>query len=410
MVSYFSSGVAILLVVASLCLRPVQGAEDPSWLPAAPVKGALRVATYNVSLHRKQSGEMIRDLEGENEQARRLAKIVQTVQPDILIVNEIDYDSEAKGIALFRDKYLNQTAGLGSNRPAVPFEYYYAAEVNTGQPSGMDLNQNGKTGETDDCWGFGAYPGQYGMAVYSRYPLRTKEARTFQKLLWSKVPSAKRPMKDKTQPFYPDDVWNKLRLSSKSHWDLVVDTPGCSVHVLVSHPTPPVFDGPEDRNGCRNHDEIRFWSDYIGVGKDRDYIVDDQGKAGTLAEGEAFVLCGDLNADPQDGAGMAEAINGLLDNPKVTTYPAPASEGAEEASAKQAGANTKHKSPAKNDTADFNDRSSGNLRCDFLIPSAKAKVVGSGVFWPTAEQLEKVDKGLLEASDHRMVWIDLLWE
>ena len=35
-----------------------------------------------------------------------------------------------------------------------------------------------------------------------------------------------------------------------------------TVHFLVSHPTPPVFDGPEDRNGPRNYDEIRFWADY----------------------------------------------------------------------------------------------------------------------------------------------------
>ncbi len=54
-----------------------------------------------------------------------------------------------------------------------------------------------------------------------------------------------------------------LRLSSKSHWDIPLQIGGAIVHVLTAHPTPPVFDGPEDRNGCRNHDEIRLWSDYI---------------------------------------------------------------------------------------------------------------------------------------------------
>ena len=36
-----------------------------------------------------------------------------------------------------------------------------------------------------------------------------------------------------------------------------------SVRCALHHPTPPVFDGPDDHNGTRNHDEIRFWSDYI---------------------------------------------------------------------------------------------------------------------------------------------------
>jgi len=33
---------------------------------------------------------------------------------------------------------------------------------------------------------------------------------------------------------------------------------GQVIHILASHPTPPVFDGVEDRNGRRNHDEIRL--------------------------------------------------------------------------------------------------------------------------------------------------------
>ena len=55
-----------------------------------------------------------------------------------------------------------------------------------------------------------------------------------------------------------------FRLSSKSHWDVPIRIGRETVHFLVSHPTPPVFDGPEDRNGTRNHDEIRFWADYVG--------------------------------------------------------------------------------------------------------------------------------------------------
>ena len=83
----------------------------------------------------------------------------------------------------------------------------------------------------------------------------------------------------------------QLRLSSKTHADVGVAVPTVDggfreVRVLISHPTPPVFDGPEDRNGRRNRDEIRFWSIHL----DR-----------PEAAGVPAVLLGDLNADPFDG-------------------------------------------------------------------------------------------------------------
>ena len=36
---------------------------------------------------------------------------------------------------------------------------------------------------------------------------------------------------------------------------VTIQIDGKTVHFLTSHPTPPVFDGPEDRNGTRNGDE-----------------------------------------------------------------------------------------------------------------------------------------------------------
>ena len=76
-----------------------------------------------------------------------------------------------------------------------------------------------------------------------------------------------------------------LRLSSKSHWDVPVRVGAAVIHFLVCHPTPPVFDGPEDRNGARNSDEIRFWSDYIAGAQ---YIHEDAGVKGGLANDAHF--------------------------------------------------------------------------------------------------------------------------
>ena len=176
---------------------------------------------------------------------------------------------------------------------------------------------------------------------------------------------------------------------------------GVVVHFLVCHPTPPVFDGPEDRNGARNADEIRFWADYIaGAG----YIRDDAGTEGGLSDDARFVIAGDLNADPQDGDSMPEAIRQLLDHPLIETSVTPGSDGAATAAAAQGRANARHSGNPRFDTADFGDRAPGNLRVDYVLPSANLKTVDAGVYWPVPGE---PGAALVDASDHRLVWIDV---
>ena len=74
----------------------------------------------------------------------------------------------------------------------------------------------------------------------------------------------------------------------------------------------------------RNHDEIRFWSDYITPGAG-DYIYDDEGNFGGLPEGSCFVIAGDYNADPFDGDSVDGAAQILLGNPLIDTSVTPAS-------------------------------------------------------------------------------------
>ena len=68
-----------------------------------------------------------------------------------------------------------------------------------------------------DAHGFGAFPGQYGLAILSRHPIVTAEVRTFRTLRWSAMPGALRP-----DGFYADAVWSSLRLSSKTHCDVPI--------------------------------------------------------------------------------------------------------------------------------------------------------------------------------------------
>jgi len=194
---------------------------------------------------------------------------------------------------------------------------------------------------------------------------------------------------------------------------------GKAVHFLTSHPTPPVFDGPEDRNGTRNYDEIRFWADYVSPGK-AGYIHDDEGTYGGLKPGELFVIAGDQNSDPLDGDSIPGSIQQLLEHPLVNTKLTPGSQGGTGANL-QGGNNASHESDPRFDTADFGDFGlfgPGNLRADYVLPRKTLQLVDAGVFWPPLTNPLSRLTGVFDSgawgsvggfptSDHRSVWIDV---
>ncbi len=323
------------------------------------------------------------------------------------MLQEFDYVEGGAAVDLFRTNYL-----LLSHNGAQPIDYpyFFVAPSNTGVPSGFDLDNDGTVGGANDALGFGEFPGQFGMVVLSRFPIVEDQVRTFQNLLWASVPGARLPDDPATaEPadWYSPDELAVLPLSSKSHWDVPIDVDGRIVHVLAAHPTPPVFDGPEDRNGMRNADEIGFWADYV-AGLDSTWIVDDAGGTGGLAADAEFVIVGDLNSDPLDGDSLAGATDQVLALDGVQD-PAPTSEGAVEAALAQGLINETQAGDPALDTADFTDDQPGNLRVDYLLPSDGFAVVDAGVFWPpTHDDLSRlVTTDPMASSDHRLVWVDL---
>jgi hypothetical protein len=384
---------------------PGPGPETPP--PSTPEAG-FRIATFNASLTRTAAGELVEDLSTpDDQQAANVAAILQLTRPDIVLLNEFDYVEGGAAVDLFRTNYL-----LLSHHGAQPIDYpyYFIAPSNTGVPSGFDLDNDGTVGGANDALGFGEFPGQYGMVVLSRYPIVEDQVRTFQNLLWASVPGARLPDDPATpEPadWYSPDELAVLPLSSKSHWDVPIDVDGRIVHVLAAHPTPPVFDGPEDRNGMRNADEIGFWADYV-AGADTSWIVDDAGGTGGLAGDAEFVIVGDLNSDPLDGDSLAGATDQVLALDRVQD-PGPTSDGAALAALTQRGINDIHQGDPALDTADFADDQPGNLRVDYVLPSDGFTVVDAGVFWPpTNDDLARlVTTEPLASSDHRLVWVDL---
>ena len=375
-------------------------------LAAAAPPAVVRFGTYNSSLNRPAAGQLFTDMSAPAStgaaQIKRIAEILQRNAPDVLLINEFDYDDthrDGQGrtvVELFQDNFLSVSQ---NGAPAIHFPYHFTAPSNTGVHSGLDFDNSGGITTTqgsdpygNDCYGFGWFPGQYGMVVYSKFPINTAAVRTFQNFLWKNMPAALLP--DDSTTLQPKDWYNTaelnvFRLSSKSHWDLPIDLGGVTVHFLVDHPTPPTFDGPEDRNGKRNHDEIRFWADYIDPAR-ATYHRDDAGVTGGLPAGLRFVIAGDHNADPVRGDSVAGAALQFTTHPLINNTIVP--------SAAAYGNNTTN-------TANF---SPTNLRVDYVLPSLLGfNILNSAVYWPIGShpQASLVTNG--NASDHRMVWVDV---
>lgn len=393
----------------------------------------IRFATFNASLNRSFEGELSQNLSTpNNQQAKNVAETIQRTNPDILLINEFDYftANPLEPVNLFRQNYLSV-----SQNGAAPVDYPYAyiAPSNTGIASGFDLNNNGAAvttpgtpGYGDDAFGFGNFPGQFGMVVYSKYPIDTANVRSFQLFKWKDMPgnlltsdpTVDNPatvINENLNGFYSPEEIAVLRLSSKSHWDVPILTPGGKIDVLVSHPTPPVFDGTEDRNGKRNFDEIRFWKDYITPGQ-ASYIRDDQGRSGGLAAGASFVIMGDLNSDPLDGDSLPNATTQLLNNPRINNSVIPSSPGGTQQGLEPGtigNANISHRSDPKFDTADFNDNAPGNLRADYVLPSTDLTIKDASVFWPlTSDPLyrlvgDRQSFATTASSDHSLVTVQV---
>jgi hypothetical protein len=401
----FLTMLGVITFVGVTGVAPTGVAAQPAEDPPATV----RFATFNASLNRGTAGAFLAAVSTTTDpQVKAAAEIIQRAAPDVLLVNEFDFDEQHLALDRFNDNYL---AISQNSAPAISYPYRFTAPSNTGVPSGFDLDNDGAVGGGNDAFGFGLFPGQFGMAVYSKYPIDEANVRTFQHFLWKDMPGALLPDDPATTApadWYSPDELAAFRLSSKSHWDVPITIGHKAVHFLVSHPTPPVFDGPEDRNGLRNHDEIRFWADYVEPTRSS-YLYDDAGTRGGLANGDLFVIAGDMNADPVDGDSVAQAVQQLLEHRRIDARTIPTSPGGPEQAALQGGANLAQLGDPANDTADFADSTPGNLRADYVLPRRGMPSAGAGVYWPLRSDPAFGPVGVFPfpSSDHRLVWLDL---
>lgn len=364
--------------------------------PAGPDgQRVIRVATFNTALSRPESGELAGALSRSwDDKAKLVAEVIQRVRPDVVLLQEFDYDASGQSVHDFMANYL---AVSRNGAEPIAYEHFYMPEVNTGVPvldkvgRPMDVDGDGEVGGPGDAHGWGNYPGHYGMVVLSRWPMR--EYAEWGRIAWPRADLAvpRERVVGHGVTVRPSD----FRLSSKCHTAIKLfvetDSDGAwsPLMVVMAHPTPPVFDGPEDRNGFRNYDELTL---LISI-------------AEAMRGASPFVVMGDLNADPNDGESRPGAMRRVLETPALQDVE-PGSVGGVRWSAEQGGVNASHQTDARLDTADWNDETGpGNLRVDYVLPSVDLEVVGSGVFWPGPGDRWVY---LNEASDHRLVWVDVV--
>lgn len=411
------SVVFIICILFMICLTNQAFAQQQD---KAAMKDSIRIATFNIGLDQaREKGQLSKLLQnGDYVPALKSAEIIQRIRPDIILINEIDGNDQQQTLDVYLEQYL---ATSQNKQKPLNYPYRYMPDCNTGLNSGAKFRDaDGDESEENDNYGFGHYEGQYCMAVLSNYPFKKNHIHSFQRFLWKDLPEPLLPNLNGV-PWYSKSGLEHIRLSSKTHADVPVMIGNQLVHLLISHPTPPVFDGEEDRNGKRNHDELKFWQYYINGISDKQkdglsWLKDDNGKpAKGLSNAQRFVIMGDLNASMVEGDASEKnglrAIEALIHDPRVATgfsekqdsQHIPQSPGGKQNAATEA--------PPSNQYSQYHT-AVWKMRADYVLPSAYGiDITGKGVYWPLNNKplsvLVNGNDDDPSSSDHRLVWLDI---
>ncbi|SLN20143.1 hypothetical protein ROJ8625_00719 [Roseivivax jejudonensis] len=267
------------------------------------------------------------------------------VRPHILVLTEIDYDHAGAALAALADRL--RAGGLD-------YPHRFLRRPNTGRPTGRDIDGDGRAHGPRDAQGWGRFSGEGGSAILSVHPVETSDARDLSGFLWRDLPGTRIAPKD--------PAYEVQRLSSDVHWVVPIRLPSSPrpLSLMVFHATPPVFDGPDDRNGRRNADEIRLWQVLLN------------GTSGLPRITPPFVIAGDANLDPEAGDGRRGAIRDLLSDPRLQD-PMP-----------------------RTASVDWSRLGLGEMRVSYLLPSRDLVLRDAGTY-----------RAAPEAGEHRLVWIDV---
>lgn len=310
----------------------------------------LRIAVFSAPLSRDGPGLLYADLLDTTPNIAAIIGVIAEVSPDILVLTDFDTDYDQHALNAFSALLETHSAAFG---------FSFAPPPITGVFTGVDYDQDGRLGEPEDAQGYGRFIGNGSLVLLSKCPITVEGT-----------------------------INLSTSESSKGHWIVPLNCSGSTIAILMSGATPPVFDGPEDRNGLRNRAELEIWTSAL----DREPSL----------EQRPFVFALNANLDPFDGEGFNADIAAFLADPRISD-PLQSSSGARDV------ADISHRGPAEHDTVDWPDGRPGNLRVSYVLPSAELQVIESGVFWPsTTDPLrDLIGEDGLRAGPHRLVWVDV---
>lgn len=301
-------------------------------------------------MSRPGPGLLLRDLQkGGEAQSEAALGVLLALRADVLVLTDFDYDAEGAALTAL-------AARLAAGGLVYP--YHLQLAPNAGRRTGRDLDGDGQMGAPRDAMGYGRFPGDGGMALLSRVPIERSGVQDFTPFLWADVPGALLPV-----TLGPEGRAVQ-RLSSVGHWQVPLRWgAGGRLHLLIWHGTPPVFDGPEDFNGRRNHDEAAFWLRYL------------ESALPVAPPDGPVVVIGQANLDPERGDGRREAVQALLTHKRLQD---PAPRGLWGLA-----------------SADYGGKT-GALRTEILLPDRALNVTaaGQGLYDPAA-------------SRHAPVWVEI---
>ncbi|MDG1739599.1 MAG: endonuclease/exonuclease/phosphatase family protein [Paracoccaceae bacterium] len=315
---------------------------------------SFRVCLFHSELGRKAPGLLYRDIKSGEASAIEAATRIARGECDILGLFGFDFDHYSIALAAFAERIAEHGGPI--------YPYRFSKRPNTGWPSHVDLDMDGRLGTPRDAQGYGLFSGEGGMAVLSRHPIQTADVQDYSGIIWRDLPWAKLPEAN-GRPFLSDKASAVQRLSTTGHWVVPVNVHGVILSLMIYHASPPVFDGPEDRNGLRNADETLFWVHHVDENPPSN-----------------FIILGAANLDPLQSDGRTEAIRSLLDSPHLQ--------------------DPFHGATRKDSlTVDWTDLDLGLMRTDYILPSTDFKVADAGTEWPKTN--------VSKASRHALIWVEL---
>lgn len=257
-------------------------------------------------------------------QVTRALQNLRELNPDIVSINEIQYDLPnvpTQGLPgtgdnmrrlLERAKFPGGVSGWSFN----------LAPANTGKRAkkkangNYEIDPNSPDGRKNaDQVSFGTFPGQYSTGFGTRFKVKGKVVVT--DTLWKEWDpnflSLGLKLPDGTAA--PED----MELFDKNFNDVVIDLDGHDVHVVTFHTVPAFgFGGSATLNIARNAAQLSFLKWYL-LGECDNGACKASGVE-PLPAGTAFIAIGDLNVDWGTDSPGAKVIESLLKHERVNNF------------------------------------------------------------------------------------------